>query len=99
MKTAIAQFDPRARPVIAPVFYWDIGPDTLSFDDGQQTSGDLELSLKGPATLIGENPFTLEDTGGVGAVWVRTEPEKSGRILLRADHPSLGSAETEITAI
>lgn len=60
--------------------------------------GDLKLTLKGPAILIGENPFAFEDTGGVGAVWVRTQADKRGQIILRAEHPGLGSAEVQITA-
>jgi len=46
------------------------------------------LNLEGPATLIGDNPFSL--IGGTGAVWIRVT-EKPGTIRLTATHPWLGS--------
>src|SRR5581483_3976183 len=45
------------------------------------------LNLEGPATLIGDNPFSL--IGGTGAVWIRAT-EKPGTIRLTATHPWLG---------
>src|SRR5581483_4320670 len=53
-------------------------------------SGDVSFQLTGPAFLIGDNPFSLADTGGVGAIWVRTVANRSGKILLTAQHSKLG---------
>jgi beta-galactosidase len=57
----------------------------------------VALHLDGPATLIGDNPFDLESTGAAGAVWVRTEAGRPGRILLRAvvDGHTVATAEIE----
>jgi beta-galactosidase len=35
-------------------------------------AGDLEITLSGPAVLVGSSPFPLGATGGAGAVWVRS---------------------------
>jgi beta-galactosidase len=48
----------------------------------------IELSLEGPAEIIGDNPFGL--TGGTGAVWIRAR-EEAGTVRLTAKHPRLGS--------
>lgn len=61
--------------------------------------GEITFTLEGSARLVGDNPFAFEDTGGVGAVWIRTQPGKTGRIRLRADHVMLGSATADITSI
>ena len=53
------------------------------------------LTLEGPATLIGDNPFAL--VGGTGAVWIRTK-ESAGTIRLTARHPRLGTQTVEWTA-
>jgi beta-galactosidase len=57
----------------------------------------VKFELTGPATLIGDNPFTL--VGGQGAVWVRAG-EQPGKVRLTAHHPYLGAqhAELELTA-
>ncbi len=44
----------------------------------------VDLDLDGPGELIGQSPFDLEATGGVGAVWVRTRAASPGVITLRA---------------
>jgi beta-galactosidase len=53
----------------------------------------IELSLDGPAEIIGENPFSL--VGGGGAVWIRAKQEP-GNVTLRAKHPVLGTKEIQI---
>jgi beta-galactosidase len=53
----------------------------------------IALTLTGDATLIGENPFAL--WGGLGAVWIRAQ-EVPGVVVLRAQHPTLGSREVQI---
>jgi len=59
-------------------------------------TGDVALSLTGPAVLIGDNPFSFADTPGAGAVWVKTMPARTGRVMLTAAHPRLGSARVHI---
>ncbi len=59
---------------------------------------EVKLMLDGPATLIGQTPFPFEKNGGVGAVWVRSQPQKTGKIHLNAAHPVLGSGAVTITA-
>ena len=58
-------------------------------------SGAVTLELSGPAALVGRNPFPLAETGGAGAVWLRTTGG-IGTVLLRAHHPQLGSAEARL---
>lgn len=53
----------------------------------------IQLSLDGPAEIIGDNPFTL--VGGTGAVWIRAK-EQAGTVRLTATHPSLGKQEVVI---
>jgi beta-galactosidase len=50
----------------------------------------VRLTLAGPGSLIGDNPFDLENTGGVAAVWVRTTADEPGSITLRSFTPELG---------
>ena len=52
----------------------------------------IMFTLEGPATLIGDNPFSL--IGGTGAVWVRAK-EQPGTVKLTAKHPRLGSQTVE----
>jgi beta-galactosidase len=60
--------------------------------------GQADLTVDGPAALIGDNPFAFADAGGVGAVWIRTLPGSAGTITVSAKHPTLGSAATVISA-
>jgi beta-galactosidase len=53
--------------------------------------GEILFEVIGPGIMVGDNPFTLmEDSGGVGAIWVRTAPGSSGQIQIKATHSSLG---------
>ncbi|MGD0890521.1 MAG: glycoside hydrolase family 2 TIM barrel-domain containing protein [Terracidiphilus sp.] len=53
----------------------------------------IVFTLEGPATLIGDNPFSL--IGGTGAVWVRAG-ERPGNVRLTARHPRLGSQTVDL---
>jgi beta-galactosidase len=53
----------------------------------------IKFELQGPATLIGDNPFSL--IGGTGAVWIRAQ-ENAGKAILKAIHPNLGLQQVEI---
>jgi beta-galactosidase len=61
-------------------------------------AGQVKLTLTGPGTLIGDNPFAFGAYGGLGAVWLRSLPGQSGLITLTAVHPALGSARVQVTA-
>ncbi len=60
--------------------------------------GEVAFELTGPGMIVGDNPFALADSGGVGAVWVKTIPDRSGRIAIKATHSSLGAKLLEIRA-
>jgi beta-galactosidase len=53
----------------------------------------IQLSLEGPAEIIGDNPFGL--IGGTGAVWVRAT-ETPGTVILKGKHPYLGTASVTL---
>jgi len=62
-------------------------------------SGQVALSLSGPATLVGDNPFAFGQYGGLGAVWIRSLPGQPGAITLTASHPLLGQAEVQVRSV
>ncbi|HTT19311.1 MAG TPA: glycoside hydrolase family 2 TIM barrel-domain containing protein [Candidatus Sulfotelmatobacter sp.] len=53
----------------------------------------VKFELQGPAQLIGDNPFSL--VGGTGAIWIRAQ-EQSGKAILKATHPALGTQKIQI---
>ena len=59
-------------------------------------SGEVAFDLTGPGVLVGDNPFSLVDSGGVGAIWIRTLPRRPGRITVKAVHSLLGARAVEI---
>jgi beta-galactosidase len=61
--------------------------------------GAVTLTLSGPATLIGDNPFAFGAYGGLGAVWIRSLPGQPGIITLSASHPELGLAEVKVRSL
>ena len=52
--------------------------------------GKVAFDITGPGLMVGDNPFALEDSGGVGAIWIKTVPNRSGEITVKAVHSSLG---------
>jgi len=58
--------------------------------------GLVTLSITGAAMLVGDNPLDFGQTGGTGAVWVRSLPGSPGVVTVRASHASLGTAEVTI---
>jgi len=58
--------------------------------------GEVALTLSGPATLAGDNPFAFGQYGGLGAVWIRSLAGQPGTITLTASHPLLGQAEVQV---
>ena len=63
-------------------------------------TGKVTLELKGPGAIVGDNPFDLAESGGVGAVWIKTLPDTPGLIEVKAIHSALGakSAKIKVTA-
>ncbi|HEY3750023.1 MAG TPA: glycoside hydrolase family 2 TIM barrel-domain containing protein [Pseudonocardiaceae bacterium] len=61
-------------------------------------TGDVRLTVTGPGVLVGDNPFEFGDSGGVGAVWLRSRPNEPGRIRVTAAHATLGSATVDVVA-
>jgi beta-galactosidase len=67
---------------------------TDEFGNVQPFANDsIKFEVEGPGDIIGDNPFSL--IGGTGAIWIRAQ-EKSGRVQLKAIHPSLGAQQVEI---
>jgi beta-galactosidase len=60
-------------------------------------TGEVTLQVTGPAELIGDNPFQFGAYGGLGAVWIRSRPGKSGPVTVTARHPVLGRAQVQLT--
>jgi beta-galactosidase len=58
--------------------------------------GDVRLEITGLGDIVGDNPFRLADSGGAGAVWVRTRRGGAGRIRVTATHSTLGRRTVEI---
>ena len=58
--------------------------------------GEVKFEITGPGVIVGDNPFSLTDSGGVGAVWIKTTPGGSGRITVKATHPPFGTKAVEI---
>jgi beta-galactosidase len=53
--------------------------------------GTVTLKLEGPGTIVGTNPFDLTESGGMAAVWIRTQSGRQGVIRVHASHSSLPS--------
>lgn len=62
-------------------------------------AGSVTLRISGPGSIVGDNPFALEQPGGVGAVWIKTLPSHPGRIEVEASHPLLGRRSIVIHSV
>jgi beta-galactosidase len=62
-------------------------------------TGEVTLTLTGPATLVGDNPFAFGDYGGLGAVWIRSVAGQPGTVTLAASLPELGHAEVQVRSL
>ncbi len=60
-------------------------------------SGDVSLSLSGPATLIADNPFPFATYGGIGGGFIRSVPGQTGSVTVTAQHLTLGQATGQLT--
>lgn len=59
-------------------------------------SGIVNFAIEGPGLLVGDNPFSLEESGGAAAVWIKTQPAASGKIIVKATHSVLGAKSVVI---
>jgi len=59
-------------------------------------TGDVALSVRGPAVLIGSNPFPFGESGGVGGAFLRSLPGETGTVTVTARHPGLGEAAVAV---
>jgi beta-galactosidase len=46
--------------------------------------------------IVGDNPFRWDDSGGAGAVWIKTLPDRTGGLKVTAAHPVLGRKSVQI---
>jgi beta-galactosidase len=60
-------------------------------------TGDVALTLAGPATLIAQNPFAFAEYGGVGGGFIRSVAGTTGTVTVTATHPTLGTASGTLT--
>lgn len=61
--------------------------------------GHVDVKITGPGEIVGDNPFQLDDSGGVGAVWIKTKTNGSGKITIEANHSSLGTKSVIIKVL
>lgn len=59
-------------------------------------TGEVAVSLAGPAMLVGPTSTDLGKTGGAAAVWLRTLPGSIGPVRITARHATLGQAEASL---
>ncbi len=62
----------------------------------RHVTGDVRLSLAGPAVLVGDNPFAFGEYGGLGAAWIRSLPGETGLVTLTARHATLGRSTVRV---
>ncbi len=60
-------------------------------------TGDVSLSLAGPAVLVGDKPFSFTTYGPVGGAFIRSAPGRTGQVIVTASHPQLGSSSIRLT--
>jgi beta-galactosidase len=58
--------------------------------------GQVTFKISGPGVIVGDNPFSLGDSGGAGAIWIKTVPNGSGHIVVKAIHSALGTTSVKI---
>jgi len=57
--------------------------------------GTVTFEVSGPGTIVGDNPFPIAESGGVGAVWMRTRLE-TGSVIVKAIHSVFGTKTVSI---
>jgi beta-galactosidase len=62
-------------------------------------TGDVSLTLTGPAALVGDNPFAFGTYGGVGGAFVRSLPGRTGLATVTAQHATLGAGTVRVVIV
>ncbi len=60
-------------------------------------TGEVELEVEGPGEIVGSNPFSFTDTGGAGAVWLKTTQGGVGTVTVHAAHADLGTRAAAVS--
>jgi beta-galactosidase len=63
------------------------------------TGAGVTIIVDGPGLVVGDSPFALGSTGGVGAVWIRSQPGRAGRIQVMVSHPTFAAQRVSIQAV
>jgi beta-galactosidase len=58
--------------------------------------GAVSLQISGSGTIVGDNPFSLVENGGAGAVWIKSIAGQTGTVRIDAEHSALGKRTVEI---
>ena len=58
--------------------------------------GIVSVEIIGDASLIGDQTFDMSETGGVGAVWIRSKLDKPDNIVVRFSHARLGERKVVV---
>jgi len=58
--------------------------------------GTVQFALSGPGILVGDNPYNLTESGGAGAVWVKSATVR-GVVTVKATHSALGTRTLALT--
>lgn len=61
--------------------------------------GAARIAMNGPATMIGDEAINFADSGGVGAIWVRSRAGEEGSVTVTVDHPRFNTQSITIDTI
>jgi beta-galactosidase len=59
-------------------------------------NGEVTIDVTGPGQLIGDHTFSLTESGGAGAVWIKSVPRTRGDIHVRLHHSMMGTKDVAI---
>jgi beta-galactosidase len=62
----------------------------------QHLEGAVQVTVAGGGELVGDSSFPLAETGGVGAVWVRSKPGGMVPIQVSAQHARFGQQSVSV---
>ena len=62
----------------------------------QHLKGEVVVTVTGPGELVGDSHILLAETGGVGAVWVKSKRKSRGALEVHASHPQFGTKTVSI---
>ena len=68
-------------------------------EDRLYCGGSVTFEIDGPGIIAGDNPFSLDASGGAGGVWIKSLPNSHGRIRVKATHSALGEKSVELEVL